>query len=115
MSLLDNAFEEFKIMNKTKADDGYGGTINVWTEGITIRCAVVMNTSIQQKIAESMGAIGAYTVTVRKRVQLDYHEVLKRVKDGKIFRIVNNSDDMKTPPTAGLDMRQYSAEEWGLV
>ena len=114
MSLLTEAFEEFKIMNKAIVDDGYGGTTRDWTEGISIYGAMMLNTSTQSKIAESMGAIGAYTLTVRKNVLLDFHDVLKRVKDGKTFRLVNDSDDMKTPDSASLNMRQYSAEEWTL-
>ena len=112
MSLLSEAFEDFYIMNKTAVDDGYGGTTKEWTKGIMISGAMVMNSSTQQKIAESMGAIGAYTLTVRKNILLDFHDVLKRAKDGKYFRLVNDSDDMKTPNSAGLNMRQYSAEEW---
>ena len=115
MSLLYDAFEDFTIMDKSTVPDGYGGTKKDWTEGMVIKGAMTYNGSTQSKIAESMGAIGAYTFTVRKNVLLDFHDVLKRVKDGKIFRLVNDSDDMKTPDSATLDMRQYSAEEWSLT
>lgn len=115
MSLLSDAFEKFTVMNKAITDDGYGGTKRTWTDGITIDGAMVYNSSVSAKIAESMGATGAYTLTVRKSVLLDFHDVLKRQNDGKIFRIVNDSDDMKTPSSATLNMRQYSAEEWTLT
>ncbi|MBO7379940.1 MAG: hypothetical protein J6U31_09375, partial [Bacteroidales bacterium] len=61
-----------------------------------------------------MGVTAVYTLTVRKSLELDFHDVLKREKDGKIFRITNDSDDIKTPASAGLDMRQYKAEAWTL-
>ena len=70
--------------------------------------------SAEVQIAQSMGAMGAYTLTVRKNVELDYHDVLRRVRDSKIFRITANSDDLKTPPSATLNMRNYNAEEWEL-
>jgi hypothetical protein len=62
-----------------------------------------------------MGVTSAYTLTVRKNVALDYHTVIRRESDKKIFRITSNSDDKKTPEEAALNMRQYSAEEWNLA
>lgn len=114
MSLLDNALESFTIINKTLVDDGYGGTVPRWTDGVTIKAAIVYNDSTQMKIAQAMGVTANYTLTVRKNVDLDYHMVLRRERDKKIFRIVSNSDDKKTPEEATLNMRQYSAEEFVL-
>ena len=115
MSLLTEAFTDFIIINKAVVDDGYGGTMTVWTEGATIQGAMVHNTSTEAQVAQVMGATSLYTLTVRKTLELDYHTVLKRKADDKIFRLTSNSDDKKTPPSATLDMRQYSAEEWRLT
>lgn len=115
MSLLDNAFEKFIIINKAIVGDGYGGTTVEWTEGAEISGAMVFDGSTQMKIAQAMGVTSSYTLTVRKIVSLDYHTVLKRKSDNKIFRLTSNSDDKKTPDSAGLDMRQYSAEEYILT
>ena len=115
MSLLDSVFETFTVVNKSVVDDGYGGMTTVWVDGATIQGAMTFDTSTQMKIAQAMGATAAYTLTVRKSVELDYHTVLRREIDGKIFRLTSNSDDKKTPPSAGLNMRQYTAEEWTLV
>ena len=115
MSLLDNAFENFTIVNKTVVDDGYGGVTTRWVDGATIKGAMVFDGSTQMKIAQSMGVTSAYTLTVRKSVLLDYHTVLRRESDKKIFRLTSDSDDKKTPEEAALDMRQYDAEEWELA
>ena len=115
MSLLTERFTDFVIINKSYIDDGYGGTTTAWTEGATIQGAMVHDSDLQSKIAEVMVSKNLYTFTVRKSVELDYHTVLKRVSDSKIFRLTSNSDDKKTPPSATLDMRQYSAEEFELV
>ena len=115
MSLLDNAMENFTVINKSIEDDGYGGTTVVWKDGATIKGAIVLDSSTQMKIAEQMGATASYTLTVRKNIELDYHTVLRRENDKKIFRLVSNTDDKKTPDSASLNMRQYSAEEWKLT
>lgn len=114
MSLLSEAFVKFKIMNKAIVDDGYGGTTTTWTEGATIQGAMVLDSSTQAMMAKAQGVKDLYTFTVRKSTELDFHSVLKRVSDGKIFRLTTDSDDKKTPNSATLDMRQYSAEEWSL-
>ena len=114
MSLLDSAFETFTIINKSVVDDGYGGTTTIWTDGMAIKGAIVYNDSTQMKIAQAMGVTATYTLTVRKNVALDYHTVLRRESDKKIFRLVSNSDDKKTPEEAALNMRQYNAEEFVL-
>lgn len=115
MSLLDVNFEEFTVVNKTVVPDGVGGTTNAWMDGATIRGAMVFDDSKEMKIAKALGAKSVYTFTVRKNVLLDYYTVLRREGDGKIFRLTSNSDDMKTPRGAGLNIRQYSAEEWELT
>ena len=114
MSLLDNAYEDFRVLNKTVVDDGYGGVSTIYTNGASIKCAVVYDSSKQMKIAQALGSTSAYTIIVKKNIELDYHTVLKRVSDNKIFRITTNSDDFKTPDSAGLNMREYNAEEWEL-
>lgn len=115
MSLLDDAYESFTVINKVVIDDGYGGTKSTWVDGATIKGAMSYNNSTQMKVAESMGSTSSYILIVKKNVSLDYHTVLRRESDKKIFRLTSNSDDMKTPPSAGLDMRQYNAEEWVLT
>ena len=114
MSLLENAYEDFTILNKTIVDDGYGGTTTAWTDGITIKGAIVFDNSTQMKIAQAMGVTSSYTLTVKKNVVLDYHTVIRRESDKKIFRLTSDSDDKNTPEEAALNMRQYSAEEWTL-
>ena len=114
MSLLYDAFEDFTILNKAVVDDGYGGTDVVWTPGATIQGAMTFDSSVQMKIALASGAKGAYTFTVRRKHELDFHTVVQRESDKAIFRLISNSDDKKTPRSAGLDMRQYSAEEYKL-
>lgn len=114
MSLLENAYEDFTILNKSIVDDGYGGVTTEWTDGATIKGAMVFDNSAQMKTAQAAGYTAAYTLTVKKHINLDFHTVIRRESDGVIFRLVTNSDDKKTPESAGLNMRQYSAEEWKL-
>jgi hypothetical protein len=114
MSLLDKAMESYIILNKTTVDDGYGGYVNTWTEGAKIQGAMVFNSSLQARVAEAQGVTSVYTFTTKKNINLNYHDVVRRVRDGKIFRVTSDGDDLFTPNSAGLNMRQVTCEEWVL-
>ena len=114
MSLLENAYEDFTILNKSVVDDGYGGVVTQWSDGAVVKGAMVFDNSAQMKTAQAAGYKAAYTLTVKKHIELDFHTVLRRESDGVIFRLVSNSDDKKTPDSAYLNMRQYSVEEFKL-
>ena len=114
MSLLSDAIEDYTILNKSKEADGYGGYSVTWTDGATIKGAMVFNASIETKKAEAMGVTSVYTLTTRKSVTLEYHDVLRRESDKKIFRVTSDGDDSYTPASASLDMRQVTCEEWSI-
>lgn len=112
MSLLQDSMTKCVILNKIKAPDGYGSLTTTWEEGGEFMAAVRFDTSMQARIAEKQGVTSLYTIITPKSINLEYHEVVKRVSDGKIFRVTSDGDDSKTPDTANLDMRTVSAEEW---
>lgn len=114
MSLLDSAMEAFAVLDKTTAPDGYGGFISVWTQGAEFKAAATFDTSIEARVAGVQGVTSLYTITTSKAINLQYHDVIKRLSDDKIFRITSDGDDKKTPKPATLDMRQVTAEEWSL-
>lgn len=115
MSLLSEAMDECIMLNKQSVPDGYGGRIDRWVESdFHFDAAVVFDTSIEARSAQAQGVTSLYTVTTGRNVMLEYHEVFKRNRDGKIFRVTSDGDDKFTPPSASLDMRQVTAEEWSL-
>lgn len=112
MSLLNNAMDACVMMDVTTQSDGRGGMTKVWTDGAKFQAAIVFDSSMEARRAEAQGVTALYTVTTRKNVNLQYHDVFRRVEDGKIFRVTSDGDDKHTPDSAGLNMRQVSAEEW---
>ena len=112
MSLLDDAMEECVMLDKTTVEDGYGGFIPTWRDGARFNAAIVFYSSMAARVASVQGVTDLYTVTTRKAVTLNYHDVFRRVRDGKIFRVTTDGDDKATPASAALDMRVVNAEEW---
>lgn len=115
MSLLTEQMEECVIVDRVTVADGYGGYTNKWQDGAEISCAIVFDSSMQARIGEAAGVKSLYTITTQKNVNLQYHQVIRRIRDGKIFRITSDGDDKHTPASATLNMRQVTAEEWELT
>lgn len=114
MSLLTEAMSNCVMLDRTTQADGYGGIITTWADGAAFDAAIVLDSSMQARTAAIQGVTSLYTVTTRKTINLQYHDVFRRVSDGKVFRVTSDGDDKKTPGSASLNMRQVSAEEWSL-
>ena len=115
MSLLEQAMETCVMIDRTTRPDGYGGIDTVWLPGAEFQAAIVLDSSMQARVAAVQGVTALYTITTRKAINLQYHDVFQRLSDRKIFRVTSDGDDKKTPASAALNMRQVSAEEWKLT
>lgn len=115
MSLLEQAMTDCVMIRKTSRPDGYGGTVTAYTEDTaTFKAAIVFDNSLEARVAGAQGVTSLYTITTRKDKVLMYHDIIKRLADGKILRITSDGDDKATPASASLNMRQVTAEEFTL-
>ncbi len=113
MSLLDEAMTDCVMYRQVRQSDGYGGYTTVWTEDATpFKAAITFDNSIEARVAAVQGVKSLYTVTTRKNKTLMFHEVFKRLSDGKTFRVTSDGDDSATPASASLNMRQCTCEEF---
>ena len=115
MSLIECMMESCVFMVQKKEPDGSGGHTTKWVDGEPLRAAITLDTSTEARIAEAAGTVDMYTVTVPRYVRLEYHAVIKRLSDGKTFRITSDNVDKRTPVCAALDIAQSSAEAWRLT
>lgn len=114
-SLLEEYMEDCVIIDRRTVPDGYGGFTNVWAEGAPIKAAITKDNSISAEIAAAEDVKTIYKITTTRNINLQFHQIVKRVSDGKIFRCTTDGDDAKTPSSASIDMRQVTAEEWVLT
>ena len=112
MSLLDVFMDDCVLLNKTTTNDQYGGFASTWTDGASFKAAITFDTSIEARTAEALGVTSQYTVTTARSLTLEYHDVFRRERDGKIFRVTSDGDDKYTPASTSLDMRQVTCEEF---
>ena len=113
--LIDCVMESCVFMEQKQEPDGSGGNNTVWKDGEPLRAAIIRDTSTEARIAEAAGTVEMYTVTVSRSVHLKYHDVIKRLSDGKTFRITSDNAERKTPVCTALDIAQSTAEAWRLT
>jgi head-tail adaptor len=111
MSLLQEAMESCILLNKQTTLDDYGGFVNTWVDGASFDAAITFDTSIEARAAQAQGVHSLYTVTTPRNVVLQYHDIFRRARDNKLFRVTSDGDDKYTPQSTALDMRQVTAEE----
>lgn len=114
MSLLSAFTEDFIRMKESGIPDGSGGRKSEWTDGEAIRAAAVRDTPMEARIAGATGTVSVYTITTPREAHLKFHDCIKRVRDGKVFRMTSDNGEKQTPAITALDMAQCSAEEWRL-
>lgn len=112
MSLLSESMTSCVFLNKNKVSDGEGGYVISWTEGAQFEAAIVFDSSMEARAAEKAGVTSLYTVSVPKGLSVEYHDVFKRLSDGKVFRATSDGDDKKTPQSASFQISQFTAEEF---
>ena len=115
MALIDCMMVPCVFMVKKQIPDGSGGYKTAWTDGVPLKAAIIRDTSTEARTAEAAGTVDAYTVTVSRSVHLKYHDVIKRLSDGKTFRITSDNAEKKTPVCTALDIAQSTAEAWRLT
>ena len=113
MSLLTQAMEDVVMLEKKRVPDGEGGFLPaVWVDGASFKAAITFNSSMEARTAEKQGVTSRYTITAPLNAKLEYHDVLKRLRDGKVFRVTSDGDDVQTPASASFKFLQVEAEEW---
>ena len=112
MSLLTQAMEDVVMLEKKRIPDGEGGFTTDWADGVQFKAAISFDSSMEARTAEKQGATSLYTVPAPPNCKLEYHDVLKRLRDGKVFRVTSDGDDVQTPASASFQFLQVEAEEW---
>ena len=112
--LIDCMMVPCVFMVPVRTPDGSGGHMTTWRDGEPFRAVITRDNSTESRIAEAAGTVDVYTITVSRSVHLPYHAVIKRLSDGKTFRITSDNAEQRTPVCTALDMAQSTAEAWRL-
>lgn len=114
MSLYEDYwnYEKFHIIDKTTKPDGMGGVDTVYIEGAEVQVALQQDTAPEIKVANAVTERQSYTVVTPKSIIFRHGDIIKRDRDEKYFRITSDADDLVTPPSSAMNIRQCTAVEY---
>ena len=114
-NVMDDFTYECTLIERRRVPDGEGGWVTTWFDGPEFTAAIVMDNSLEARVADKEGMRAIYTVTTERGTVLSLHDVFRRNSDGQVFRVTSNGDDKQTPRRASFQISQVSAEEWELT
>lgn len=114
MSLYEEAMEPYRMLDEVTRSNGINGVITEYIPGAEFMAAETYNNSMEARIGAAQGVTALLTIITHTDVILPYHKIIQRISDGKIRRITSDGNHRRTPPSADIDMRSVSAEEWEL-
>ena len=115
MLLAENMTSCVLMVQTGASSDGEGGQNINWSPSATndvlntFDAAIVEDSSHETQIAMQRGWNGSFTIITKRTNVLKFGDVIKRIEDGQMFRVMDDAV-RKTPPSAGLDMRACKGE-----
>lgn len=109
-SLFERMMTDCVRMIPRTRPDGLGGSHTVWEDERAFRAAIIRDQMSDARVAEKQAVSSRYTVTAEPGAELCFHAVLRRLADGRIFRVTGDAFDSRPPACAGFDFEQASAE-----
>ena len=108
-------YGHFQIYNLITQNDGYGGYVSTYVPGAIFEGVLVLDDSINARIAEKQGVTGLYQMTFGKELSLPWHTVVKKIDGEKLvgtFFRVTSKDESATPSSTPLNLRKVIMEEY---
>ena len=103
-------FVDVCMLDKRTTADGLGGVDVTFVDGAHFKAGIVAKQSTTAQIAYQQGVKALYVIAFDPRVVLSPGDMVKRLGDGKVFRVTSDSRDMTTPKQAHLKLSQVTAE-----
>lgn len=114
--LVEAMYVSVVKLDETSVPDGEGGFSVEYVEGAPFSAAITLDTtvaaSIATAIAQKSNVKGTYNITTPKNAKLKFGDIIKRVDDGKIFRVTGKENT--TPTISTFQFNTVKAEEWEL-
>lgn len=108
--MLSDFFEKFYVQNWLSEPDGLGGFKWALKDGVEFDAGISTDNSREARIAYKNGTKTMYTIAFQEILPLEQDDIVRRVKDNRLYRITSNAGDMETPDIAEVKFAQVNAE-----
>ena len=115
MSLLEDFARPCVLIEKTREEDGAGGYLVTWTEGVSFSNYQALDTSMEARRAEKEGVTSLYNALVTAALPIVYNDVFKDTETGLTYRVTSNPEEKIAPASATMDLKFFTAERWDLT
>lgn len=107
--MIEDYFENFVRLEEQANADGYGGTDVDLASGEAFRGGLSTASSAEILVAEKSAERITHNLAVIG-VALERNERIRRVSDGRIFRVASNASDMTVPSLGCVAFSQVRLE-----
>lgn len=113
--IIDALAEPVVKIDEISVSDGEGGFITEYREGAPFTATITLDASLSSaikatKVAQKESETKRYKVSTPINAKLKQGDIIKRVEDGKLFRIITSSDE--TAKIATIRINITKAKEW---
>lgn len=109
----EDFYEGFFTQDYEAVSDGMGGLKKDYFDRDPFRAAIHTVSTTQAELAYRSGTKTIYRITHPIALELHAGDVVRRVKDGKLYRITSDSSDNRTPDVAQERYAYVTAEVLG--
>lgn len=112
MSLLQQAMEDFAVLNKLVVDSAVPGVPSTeYQEGATFKAVAKMKTSTEMDIAQQQGAKRVYALYFLPVLDvIEQGVMIRRKRDGLTFRVNATPDTRETPSFSSIPLKYTTME-----
>lgn len=107
---LEDFFEPFFTQDYEAVSNGMGGLMKKYTDKERILAGCSTESSTQAVIAYSAGTKTIYHITVPVGRVLRHGDVLRRVRDNRLYLVTSDSSDRAMPDVAQVQFSYVTAE-----
>ena len=108
---LTDYFESFVMQDWRSFTDNFGDLNWKWEDGAEFQAGIIFDNSIEARTAEAQGVKSVYTIMTSPRINLEFQDVIRRVKDNEYYRITGVPTDDMPPAQAEVQFKRVSAEK----
>ena len=83
-----------------------------WVDGVKFDAAWEYISAPEVMLAEKQGVERTYNIYVDRTLDMDYHDVFRRLDTGDTYRVTNPGTDRFTPTESRINRRLIAVEKW---
>lgn len=108
--MLSDYMEDFILLERADTPDETGGITSVYEESMAFRGGVTAVMAHETTVARRPARRLTPVLLHEWGVTLRQGDVVRRVSDGRYYRVTGHSSDMRTPMKAGFTFAQVPVE-----